>query len=414
MFHAAGGCDGLGRTFEPAALLFEGRNLRAAGTPQEIGTIANANVVVRPRSVLIPPLVNAHAHLDLTDIGTVELDRSAPGGFAAWLASIIGLRPKTPEAIRRAVKHGAELSLRGGVGWVGDIAGLRSMDAFEALAEAPLGGVSFLETFGLHGTREAEALEWIASLKPQTRNGVTLGVQPHALYSASDRVFDAALECGLPVSTHLAESAEETEFALRLEGALVELLRNAGVWSDAIPVRKARPAEWFARRMAGRSSHAVVAHVNEVTTEEIRLLRERGACVAYCPRSNAFFDRPGPAGELHRWRDMLAMDLCVAIGTDGVVSLRKEEHARRLSPLDEIALLRRRGGADDATLLKMATVHGLRALGVPEDQATFAPGEKMGWLAVTGPGSEGSLGAIFDPKSEIEWIVAPREIGESG
>jgi cytosine/adenosine deaminase-related metal-dependent hydrolase len=395
-------------------MLFDGAALLAADSPQAIGSVPGAVMIERPASVLIPPLVNAHAHLDLTEVGRIEVDASTPDGFAAWLAEVRRRRPSAAQDIRSAVRRGAELSVRGGVGWVGDIAGLRSLDAFAALAESPLAGVSFLEVFGLCGAREADAISFIESLTPRRVDGVSLGLQPHALYSAGDRVFAAALRSGLAVSTHLAESAAEAEFATRLTGPLARLVREVGAWSDELAPRGARPAAWFSGLARHAAGPVVAAHVNDVADDELASLRDAGVAVAYCPRSNAFFGRPGPAGEAHRWREMLAMGITVAIGTDSLASLSRDDRVDRLSPLDELALLRRRGGATDAQLLRMATLDGLRALGLPEDPALFTPGPKRGWLAVRGARGNSDLGSIFDSDSEVEWIVGPHKVAAPG
>src|SRR5262249_5767613 len=95
-YEALAAGDGEGFCVAPAWLLVErgsplirGRRLLAAGTPEHVRSHP-ANVATRvvacPRSVLIPGLVNAHTHLDLTHIGPRALDPES--GFEGWIELI--------------------------------------------------------------------------------------------------------------------------------------------------------------------------------------------------------------------------------------------------------------------------------------------------------------------------------------
>src|SRR5262249_42850385 len=97
--------------------------------------------------LILPALVNAHAHLDLTAIGP----RPYEGDFIKWVEMVIRLRPRTSQSITTAVHAGLSASVAAGTGWLGDIAG--SVDAVRARLHPPnneswINGVSYLEVLG--------------------------------------------------------------------------------------------------------------------------------------------------------------------------------------------------------------------------------------------------------------------------
>lgn len=357
----------------------------AAGTPAEVDSHPAATlapVTSRPRSILIPGLVNAHTHLDLTHIGPRPHDPDA--GFVAWVDMIRAGRNTEDEAIAASVRRGFELALAGGTVAIGDIAGAPrgnpSLVPWRTLASSPLVGVSFLEFFGMGAGRGRvqEHLEaTLAGLEPAS-GAVRLGLQPHATNTVDRRLYEwavaAAAKNGMPLSTHLAETLEERRFVGSASGPQREFLERLGVWDDSIldhigrshhPVRHLEPVLASAR--------FVVAHVNDADDEAIEILARTGTSVAYCPRASAYFGAERTLGP-HRYRDMLAAGVNVAIGTDSIVNLPEaaSDPARGgISILDEMRLLHQRDGMDPRTLLAMGTTHGAKALGLDPEWFTF-------------------------------------------
>ncbi|MEL7474287.1 MAG: hypothetical protein AAGK04_13295, partial [Planctomycetota bacterium] len=133
----------------PPSLAFE---LVALDRPEAIGAAgaAGGSRLDATDAVLLPAMVNAHTHLDLTEVGPVPLqfneesdDRE--GAFQAWLEAIRASKPQTDSAVRDAVLAGVRLSLASGVLAVGDIAGALGPQirdaAVRTLLESPLLGV---------------------------------------------------------------------------------------------------------------------------------------------------------------------------------------------------------------------------------------------------------------------------------
>jgi len=380
---AAGAFDARSAHEEPVALLVEVApphhpRLIAIGKPHEIDAhpaAARAQRTDLTGSILIPPLVNAHTHLDLTLIGPQPLPPSRR--FIDWVGMVRDRRPTDPETIREAVEAGIRLSLAGGVAAVGDIAGAPggriATAAFDALAASPLLGVTYLEFFA-RGAREQTTLDALDQLiPPEPTVRVRPGLQPHAPTTVSRRAFrhaiDIALRHDLPLATHLAETPEEREFISTGAGPQRDLFESLGLWTDDIlddVGPRAALAHHPVAYMQDLLEQATIlcAHVNDATDEAIEILARTKTPVVYCPRASAYFHAHAHF-EAHRYRDMLSAGVPVCLGTDSIINLPAGSdcpHAGRISTLDEMRFLHTRDRTDPTELLRMATTTGAAAL----------------------------------------------------
>jgi len=404
LIHAAGVFDAGGVQASPGALLLEGREVVAAGTPQSIGAVEGARRIEEPGAVLLPGLVNAHAHLDLTPLEP----RPFGGEFEAWLQSILDLRAdqRAGGTLRADTQLGIELSLAGGVAFVGDIAGVGQTEPALALRESALGGVSFIECFGL-GDRQDESTRQIRAVLdsvPEFGGGVRVGISPHAPYTCGPEVYADACSIGRPVATHLAESLEEEEFLRDGSGPFRRLSERMQAWNDGVVIPDCHPVE--ALRGVLDSRPLLLVHLNYVGASHIELIAERGAMVAYCPRASDYFGHPRDDRAAHRYREMLDAGIPVALGTDSRTCLDTPD---RIGVLDEMRHLYKRDGTDPLRLLAMATVHGAAALELDAGLVTFDPGAIGGVLAVdVSEGDEpASLAGALARGDAPRWVLEP-------
>ncbi len=392
----------------------------AAGTPAEVDQhpiATRAQVVALPGHLLIPALVNAHTHLDLTRIGPRPFDPAA--GFAGWIDMVRRERPVADPDIRAAVEDGLRLSLLGGVAAVGDIAGapggVPQLGPFRALAESPVAGVSFVEFFAI-GRGEAAGLArlegTLAGVERCSTGNTRLGLQPHAPNTVSIRGYERALELARawPLSTHVAETLEERAFVGRGEGPQRDFLERLGLWEDRIleDVGRGRTPVGHLAGVLGRSQFAAV-HVNDASDEDIGILKGSGAVVVYCPRASEYFGAAGVFGP-HRYREMMAAGVPVALGTDSVINLPLECAAADgpgISTWGEMVLLHTRDGTPSRELLGMATTAGARALGMDAGLVTLSAGSRpLGVLAVgaVGGGEGDVLGRALAGGAGVEFL----------
>lgn len=412
--------DAEGVLAAPGAILLRGRKILAAGAPEAIGLPHSTGVsgdpapgspetqiVDFPGMAILPALANAHTHLDLTHLGPIRYG----GSFERWIERVRAGRATAPEEIAESVDEGIQRSLAGGVAAVGDIAGVQSLVPLDRLRRSVLRGVSFFEIFGL-GVRQQRACELLRRVVEETPldlAGVRLGLQPHAPYSCGPTVFATAAELserhGVPLATHLAETLEELEFTRSASGPLAEFLRRAGVWDDSIEALGGHPLDALGESL--RRGRWLAVHLNYIEPQHVAAMARLGVTAVYCPRASAYFGHP-EAGESsrpfgpHRYRELLAAGVPVAVGTDSLLCLDTPD---RISPLDDLRLLWRRDGSDPRALLAMATTSAATALGLDPARHTLAVGEPSGLIAVPldGDGLEGVMRSTEAPT----WVLEP-------
>mgnify|MGYP000855450353 CR=1 FL=1 len=413
--------DGTGRIQAPASMLVEVAQTAEVlgGTPAGKVTLlsidhpqrmandprANGAYVADCRgAVLIPGLVNAHAHLDLTHVGALSYDPKS--GFTSFIRNVLSHRLSDPKLIQQSVMQGIELSMRGGIVAVGDVSGVANskpcLAAYEALLASPLSGTSFLEFFAIGNAPFPELPVPTGSNAPGSR--VRLGLSPHAPYTVSLTAYQQAeriaAQHNLPLCTHAAETVEERDFIGSATGPFRDFLEKAGWWNATVAGTGGvgnglSPIKHLIPRLL--AAPYLLAHVNQLSSEELRQLQQTRTSVAYCPRASDYFHAQAAFGP-HRYRDMQVANLCVALGTDSVINLPAwtTQSKGRLSTLDDARYLYQRDEADPRLLLAMCTINGARALGLRAeafrfpstgDWGTGGGQEIAGVVAVPAPGT---------------------------
>ena len=368
-----------------AVLIGDGRVL-AGGPAADVRAAApDAKVEDAGDAILLPGLVNAHAHLDLTHVARP----ATPDRFVDWLAHVMSSAVPNPAA---AVRDGAAQCVRFGVTTVGDISRYAAV-VREILRYGPVRAVSYGEVVGMAGRRHAlPGLLQAAVDFQQDCDNIIPAVSPHAPYSVDATGYRQCLAAAdqhrLPLSTHLAETPEERNFLSHHAGPFRELWDRIGGWDDdAVPRFPGSPVA-YARSVGLLERPATaLAHVNDCDDADLALLARGRASVVYCPRTHAYFARPP-----HRWRDMLAAGVNVAVGTDSCAS------SPDLNLVDDLRLLRRLApDVPPATLWQMATLRAARAIGREQHVGTISAGKWADIVAFpVGPSSTDPLSDILD------------------
>jgi len=319
---------------------------------------------------VLPGLVNAHTHLDLSGLRGLAPPSS---DFTAWLRSVIvHRRSRTLENVRTDIREGLAECLRFGTTLLGDISGDGS--SWDALAEAPVRAVVFRELLGLPPNRAAVAVssagDWLSSrhATPTCRPGLS----PHAPYSVSETLFhevgriasiggcepNTTQHIPIPIAVHLAETKAELELLERKSGPFVSFLNELGVWAPEELVANSQRV----MNLCDRGIPQLYVHANFLAASSRVPSR---STIVYCPRTHAAFGhRP------HAFRDFLSLGVRVALGTDSLASnpdldlLAEARFVHRLYP-----------DFPGDRLLHMATLAGAEALGWADETGSLAPGK---------------------------------------
>jgi cytosine/adenosine deaminase-related metal-dependent hydrolase len=304
--------------------------------------------------VLLPGLVNAHCHLELSHLAGVDTG----GGYVPWIRRLVAARRdeaagRAREAAARAV-HALE---RAGTCALGDVS--NALDHLEPLARSSLTAVVFHELIGWDPAAAesilADASARAAAAEQKLAGGrLTVRLAAHAPHSVSAELLRRLAARGGPAAIHLAESAAERDFLADGTGQWPEFLAWRGLGHVRFVPPGLSPVRYAGAEGALHGA-LVAAHCVQTDAEDHRLLARHGVHVAVCPRSNAALGvgtAPVPA--------MLEAGVRLCVGTDSLAS------APSLDVMDELAALHRAFPALDAALLvRMATLGGAEALGSP-------------------------------------------------
>lgn len=329
---------------------------------------------------VLPGLVNAHTHLELSYLR----DEVPPASqFVAWVRGVMAARRQRPDPsgpeILDAVERAIAESVACGTAIVGDIS--NTLVTFEPLARSPLAAVVFYELIKFNTPDAArvveEASHALEALVPTER--VRASLAAHAPYSVAPLVLRAirrALDRDpfAPCSIHLSESVEEVEFIRTGGGPWRTLLEDIGSWDPAWVPPGGSPVQYLDE--SGFLGPRVLAvHGVQMNTADLDRLVARGATLVTCPRSNGHTGAGAPPIE-----DFYNYGVNVAVGTDSLAS------APDLNVFAELATMRALAPTVSAgALLDSATRQGARALGFDAQYGTIEPGKSARLLVIDIP-----------------------------
>ena len=372
-----------------------GRVAGVGSADRTAGAAGRREVDLGPRIVL-PSLVNAHTHLELSGVrGRIAPAPSMPQWARDLMARTAGAAPDDA-AIRRAVAE----ARRAGTGLVGDVGDTPASVA--PLRDAGMPGVVFHELLGFDQREPAELVARArAAIARRRRGDPRRRLAAHAPYSVSPALFRAlraaaAADRLWPLSVHVAESAEEIELLRSGAGAWREILEARGRWDAGWVAGTASPVEYL-DRLGWLGPDTLMVHGVHLTDAELARMASAGATLVACPRSNRWTGAGSPPIER-----FYASGVRVALGTDSLASvadlnLFAELHeARRLGP-----------STPAADLLRSATQHGAEALGYGASLGAVAPGRRASLIAVACPESVGDveeyLVSGIEPE-QVAWV----------
>lgn len=338
-------------------------------------------------AALLPGLVNAHTHLELTGFAEA-VDQPE---FADWIRAIRRVKAeRTPAQFLEAAREGVRRCHAAGVTTIADTGD--SGAVIEALHEAGGSGVVYQEVFGPDPAQVEESIAGLglrlAALGGFRGERVRLGVSPHAPYSVSGPLYRAtaalARREGLPMAVHLAESEAETLLVVEGRGPFADGWTRRGIPLPREPAHLAdrmprSPVDWL-------DGHGVLGpdtlciHAVRVDPADLELMAERGVAVAHCPISN----RRHGHGDAPL-ADLLDAGLRVGVGTDSELSVGMPDLlAEARAAADLVG-----GGLDAGRALGLVTRDAAAAIGMAAEVGTLEAG-KWGDLVAIGchPGSD--------------------------
>lgn len=361
--------------------------------------IEQTSVIDLGHSILLPGLVNAHAHLELTK---AQPHVGAHERFTDWIRELVGVtRQWNAETFNSSLRLGIEQSVKAGTTSIGDIS--RGVTQRSQYSAGKMRVRLFREVIDFNPETADETFESLLSdlQHVQRLPNVHIGLAPHTPYTVSERLLRRCIELAHRRSwrlcIHLAETRAELEFLKRGTGEIREFREEFGIPRDWKPPGVS-PVQYL-ESLGCFEQPVTLIHGNYVEEKDFEIIASSESSVVYCPRSHRYFGH-----ETHPFQEMMNRGICVGIGTDSLAS------SPSLSVLDEMRFLAAAcPDLERTTIIRMATLNGLRALGLPEDEAYLLPGCRADLVGVRLPRVE-PLDGLFSDESSINFSMAGGEI----
>ena len=308
-------------------------------------------------SILLPGLVNAHCHLDYTGMAGMI---AATKKFSDWIKAILALKAQwSYSEYAQSWLRGANMLLHSGTTTVADIEAVPELlpDVWSA---TPLRIISFLELTNVKSRRAAADIVGDAAQKIRSLKNARCfaALSPHSLYATSPDLLECAASIAQKnnylLSTHVAESADESQMFEQKSGPLFEWLKNQRAMSGLglSPVR-------YLERHGMLSERFLAVHANYISKGDAELLAQKHCSVVHCPRSHDYFGH-----QKFPYKLLRSAGVNVCLGTDSLASVRpvaKKETALNLFS-DMQFLAQNHPYIDSAKILQMTTVNAAEAL----------------------------------------------------
>jgi cytosine/adenosine deaminase-related metal-dependent hydrolase len=350
----------------------DGAILTEGGAIVEVGTYAQlrdtGHVENHEGAILLPALINSHAHLELSHLAVLGQRQPREGGMTGWIGELLAARQQSADDGFTAARIALDVLHEQGVARVADIGNLP--DSVKISEGHPVQVHFFLEMLGFSQHSAANALA-----RMQESKGDCTG---HAPYSNHARLLVAAKQRANSrnriFSIHVAESRAEIDFLQDGSGPLRAFIEERGFWDGSF-VPPGCGAVTYLDRLRVIDAKTLCVHCVHVTDDEIDLLAARDAKVCLCPGSNRYLGVGMAPVE-----KMVQAGLMLGLGTDSLAS------NPQFSIWEEMRLLREdHPRLAPATVLAMATLGGAQCLAV-HDTGQLAPAMRADIIAAHAPG----------------------------
>ncbi len=347
----------------------------------------------RADGVILPGLVNAHTHVDLS-----ALADQIPGGqgLVAWVGQVMQRRSQVSvDATNLAIESAAASLVESGTAAIGDVTS--NLSHIHLLARAGLRGVVFHELVGSRDLATGDAIQDAARERASVSWPAAFAytIAPHAPYSVGPdllaRIFTAATA---PTTIHVAEDPDELSLLRDGTGAWVQILARMGVAPrDRSPGLD--PVAYLETLGAFAAQPPLLVHMVHASADDRARAARHRAPVVLCPRSNLQIGGRLP-DVMALYRDQIP--LC--LGTDSLAS------SPSLSLWGELATLAAHvPGIPAWVLMHAATAGGAQAMGLG-DMGHISPGARPGLIDVLVDDDDYPIESLVrSPSPTIRWLT---------
>jgi len=374
-----------------AVVIDQGRILAVLPQDEARLRFVSRKTVNLPDHVLIPGLVNLHAHCAMNLMRGIADDLP----LMRWLQEAIW-PAEAKHVSRNFVRDGTLLAaaemLRGGITTCNEMYFHpdAAAEAFDQAGMRAVVGVTVLDFPTPYASDADDYLRKGLAARDAWRDHrrISFSLAPHAPYTVSDGTFERiaslAAELDTIIHIHIHETAQEIGESLTRHG-MRPLTRLAG--------------------LGLLGSNFLGVHAVHLDDSDVDLLLRHNCSVAHCPSSNMKL-----ASGIAPVARLLASGITVGLGTDGAASnnrLDLFQEMRHASLLAKVATL-------DATVvpahmaIRMATLNSAQALGLDHRIGSIETGKEADLCAVALDKLE--TRPCFDPASHLAYVAGREHV----
>lgn len=371
------------------AMVVDGDQIIAVGEKDELSKkYPNAEIQNFSNHVLMPGLINAHAHLEMTYHRDYPFDpvRSIAThvNFIEWLIGCIEYKKKQPpQKLTEAINAGLDSCVESGTTCVGDMGSFEGI--FPLLKDKGIRSAVFPElmVYDSHVAKDLyqSALALVEKYENYDSGLITMGLAPYSPFTLSRNILKILAEycrsSNIPLMLHAAESFSEVEFFYNSSGDIAERYFPYTGWGEDLPPNfKKTTVEYLEDIQFLKAKPILVGCVHTTPTDLDRIVASK-AKVVLSPRANKYLQ----VGEAPL-ESIVEKGICVALGTDGIAS------NANLSLWDELRFVQEElaknesnqvGGED---LLKMITKNASQVLDLQDSIGTLTPNKKADYIVI--------------------------------
>jgi aminodeoxyfutalosine deaminase len=356
-----------------------------------------------PGCVIMPGLVNAHSHLELTHFPSWKLRKGidySPRTYVDWIIQVIKIRRSlTRQELEHSVMEGLRVSLECGTTSIGEIVSDRGL--IPLYGTTAISGRLCLEAIGQDPARNSGLLEDLEKAISSFSCGpLRPALSPHAPHTLSAELLrsmaEMARRLAIPSVVHLAESREEAAFMHDSSGKIAELLYPFADWDNFLPPPRHTTSTAYLETLGVLTPSTAVVHCVHITPDDAHILKRCGVSAILCPRSNERLAvGKAPAALLKK------CGIPLALGTDSLASNDS------LSLWDEMRFLRREfpDVFNPTEVLEMATMGSAGALQLERECGSLEKGKRADFLVV-------HPARITSPVELVEVLIEESRIAE--
>ncbi|MDP4204581.1 MAG: amidohydrolase family protein [Bacteroidota bacterium] len=327
--------------------------------------------------ILVPGFINAHCHLELSDLKGVLPQNKELSGFLDALFDVQSTSSQHISTLAERVDRSMYLQ---GIVAVGDTC--NTTETISIKNKSLIRYLNFAEAFGIHPARADKSLMQAQSVCTAFFDGnQPCNLTPHSAYAVSDELFrkliDSPADLQRRYSIHHLESKEENEFLLYRKGRLSDHYSSKlGIRLNELPFNPESATSRILRYIP-ESNPLLLVHNTVLEDADLDLIKESrlttNTFFVVCPSSNQYI-----TGLTPDYKKLKDSGFPICIGTDSLASNNK------LSILAEIRQIQ---DAEPSILLEdlfmWATKNGAAALGMDEHLGSFTPGKVSGVNLIT-------------------------------